>query len=353
MRMTFRADRWLRPTLIALGTAIAVFLGIGVLRGGSGSEPGASAASVAAAKPAVAPAAQYSEMAPHVFSRTFLYPPKDGTTPTLPPEHIVVSAASFAKPVAQYIAYSRAQLTALAGPLATLKSVLATGDRAGSERAWATAWADYLHLGAVYLEGPVSDLNDAIDGVPGGLPGGTSNPGFTGFHRIEWGLWTGQSPQSLAAVVTTLEDNVDALRTALAKTTIIPLDYATRAHEILEDAVRDLLSGSDVPWSQEGVLGTASGIVATKEVLATLQPLISTSVQETELGHVQDVLNALAAAHGGTLPTNRQLTQSQAEQLDAAVGEALEALAQIPGMLETSLPPTIPSIPRSAVKIIP
>ena len=101
------------------------------------------------------------------------------------------------------------------------------------------------------------------------------------------------------------------------------------------------------------MLGTASGIVATKEVLATLQPLISTSVQETELGHVQDVLNALAAAHGGTLPTNRQLSQSQAEQLDAAVGEALEALAQIPGMLETSLPPTIPSIPRSAVKIIP
>jgi high-affinity iron transporter len=351
--MTLRADRWLRPVLAALLVAVVVFLVVGWLRGGAATGSGSSAAPAAATANTVAPAAQYSEAAPHVFSQTFLYPPQHGVTPTIPPEHIVISAASFAKPVAQDIAYSRAQLTALTGPLASLKDRLAAGDRTGAERAWATAWAGYLHLGAVYLEGDVSDLNDAIDGTPGGLPGGTSNPSFTGFHRIEWGLWTGQAPQSLVPAVTALQRDVTALSSALAKTKIIPLDYATRAHEILEDAVRDLLSGSDVPWSQQGVLGTAAGVVATQEVLKTLLPLISTSVQETELGHLQAVLNGLAAAHGGTLPTNRQLSQGEAERLDAAVGEALEALAQIPGLLETGPTPKIPAIPRSAVKIDP
>ncbi len=350
MRMTLRVDRWLRPLLAALVVGIVVFVAADWLRGGPTAGSGATAGA-AATTTAAAPAAQYSEAAPHVFSKTFLYPPQHGVTPAIPSEHIAVSAASFATPVARYIAYSRAQLAALTGPLASLRDRLAAGDRIGAKRAWATAWAGYLHLGAVYLQGDVSDLNDAIDGPPGGLPGGTSNPSFTGFHRIEWGLWTGQSPQSLAPAVSALQHDISALSSALARTTIAPIDYATRAHEILEDAVRDLLSGSEVPWSQEGVLGTSAAVVATREVLKTLSPLVSTSVQDTQLGRLQQVLDELATAHGGTLPTNRQLSQGEAERLDAAVGEALEALAQLPGMLETAPAPTVPSIPRSAVKI--
>jgi iron uptake system EfeUOB component EfeO/EfeM len=350
--MTFRAHRWLRPALITLGVALVVFFAVGALRGGSDAGSGASAANADTAKVAPVAAAQYSEQAPHVFSRLFLYPPqgKSRVTPRLPPDHPVVSAASFATPVAQYLAYSRNQLTALTGPLGMLKDALAAGDRAGARRAWAVAWAGYLRLGAVYLEGPVSALNDAIDGTPGGLPGGTSNPRFTGFHRIEWGLWTGQPTHSLVSAMTALQHNVAALRASLPETSISPLDYATRAHEILEDSVRDLLSGRAVPWSQQGVLGTAAGVVATREVLKTLAPVLTTSVSGTELDHLQGVLDALAAGHGGTLPTNRQLTQSQSEQLDAALGQTLEALAQVPGLLETAPAPAIPSIPRSAVK---
>lgn len=55
---------------------------------------------------------------------------------------------------------------------------------------------------------------------------------------------------------------------------ITPLEYATRAHEILEDAVRDLLSGAAVPWSGEGVLATAAGVEATEEVISTLRPVL-------------------------------------------------------------------------------
>jgi hypothetical protein len=38
--------------------------------------------------------------------------------------------------------------------------------------------------------------------------------------------------------------------------------------------VRDLLSGTDVPWS-EGVLATDAGLKATEEVIATLRTPIS------------------------------------------------------------------------------
>ena len=56
-------------------------------------------------------------------------------------------------------------------------------------------------------------------------------------------------------------------------------------------------------------------------------------------------MTSIAAAHGGRLPANAQLTQHQAEQLDATLGGALEALAQIPGRLEVEVPPRPAPIP--------
>ena len=73
----------------------------------------------------------------------------------------------------------------------------------------------------------------------------------------------------------------EACQKLLPGVEIDPLDYATRAHEILEDAVRDQLSGTDAPWSGAGLLGTAlAGVVATTEVLKTLAPVL----QNREVG---------------------------------------------------------------------
>jgi iron uptake system EfeUOB component EfeO/EfeM len=348
--------------LIALAAAsFAAFRALGV--GASGSAPTAAAPFV--------PLAEYAERSPHVQSSLNIVGIEGavrGESDTPPPDQPPIAADSFTGPVARYISYSVGQLTLLEGDVASLEQALRSGNRTSAQAAWSVAFARYLHLGAVYLEGPVATLNDQIDGNPGGLPGGTASPKFTGLHRIEFGLWTGAPTQALVPFATRLATDVDEMRTLLPHVKISPLEYATRAHEILEDAVRDLLSGTDVPWSGEGVLGTAAGLAATREVISTLRPLLvepaalaadppanprSPAVVDADLDQLQSVLTSLAAAHGGTLPTNGELTQSQAEALDAAIGGALEGLDQIPGMLETQLPPTVRALPASAVRIDP
>ena len=134
---------------------------------------------------------------------------------------------------------------------------------------------------------------------------------------------------------------------------ITPLEYATRAHEILEDAARDLLSGADVPWSDEGVLATAAGLAATREVLATLQPLLDG--REGTIETVEFTLNRFAAAlatirrdHGGRWPAQNELNLRESELLNGTLGAALEALDGVPGTLETRVPPPIPSLPSAA-----
>jgi hypothetical protein len=72
-----------------------------------------------------------------------------------------------------------------------------------------------------------------------------------------------------------------------------------------------------------------------------------------QLETLQATMTSIVAAHGGRVPTNAQLTQAQAEQLDGAMGGALEALAQVPGALETASVPVIPQIPRSADRVDP
>ena len=358
-------QRWRRvvmPVTMVL-IAVAAFFGFRAAGIGKSSHHAAPAKAFAAL-------AEYSERSPHVASllsvigivgsvRGLPSVPK----PDLPP----VPASKFKRPVAEYIAYSVHQLVLMEPEITALKSALQSGDVAASEAAWKTAFARYLRLGAVYLEGPVSTLNDKIDGDPGGLPGGTSSPAFTGLHRIEFGLWTGQSPQSLVPYADKLTRNVNALKALLPSVHISPLDYATRAHEILEDAVRDLLSGTDVPWSGAGVLGTASGLAATREVLATLRPVLveppglaaepppdprSPQVVDADLKVLQSTLDSIAAANGGSYPSNSQLTKLQSERLDAAIGQALEGLAQVPGMLETINPPAIPKIPNKDLKLV-
>jgi iron uptake system EfeUOB component EfeO/EfeM len=266
------------------------------------------------------------------------------------PELVPLPARAFDAPIAAYRAYAARQLAAMAVPLAQLRGALAADQRGAARAAWAVAYADYLHLGAVY--GEFGALNSAIDGTPGGLPGGADDPRFSGLHRIELGLWhSAAPPHRLLGAAAQLTANVRLLRRRLPHEQITPLEYATRAHEILEDAIRDLLSGVDVPWSDAGVLATAAGVSATHELITTLRPLLdgredAIEVVDSALTRLDGVLATLRRAHRGHWPTLAQLSQREGELLNGAVGAAAEALDQIPGAAETKLPPAIPMLPK-------
>ena len=136
----------------------------------------------------------------------------------------------------------------------------------------------------------------------------------------------------------------------MAHVKITPLEYATRSHEIIEDAQRDLLSAMDVPWSRQGVLGTAAGLAATEEVFHTLEPLLSGRENtegevRSELAMLRDVLDSIRRRHHGRYPSLSELGQYEHEQLNGYLAGALSALQDMPGTLETELHQAIPTLP--------
>jgi hypothetical protein len=359
-------SRWGPITVVAVCVGVASYLAVGALAARSGRAPHVAghraAVATASEVPPPAPLAHYEPHSPHVRSELSVYSAQGvvgGPNATPPPDTRPLPVAAFEAPIARYRAYALHQLGEMDAEIVKLEGALSADDRPAAQSAWRGAYADYLRLGAVYIDGQagvdarVSQLNQAIDGTPGGLPGGVASPQFEGLHRIEYGLWTGAAPGTLLAYARSLAVHVHALVTVLPQATLTPVEYARRTHEILEDAVRDFLSGTDVPWSGEGVLATDAGVQVTEELIATLAPVLVSPVLhkrviptvEAELGSLRAVMSALAAAHGGRLPSNGELTQRQTELLDGKLGGALEALSQVPGALETELPPAIPQIP--------
>jgi high-affinity iron transporter len=272
-------------------------------------------------------------------------PTADGLRPEVQP----LSPRDFHAPVRSYRRYAIGQARAMAVAVTALVGALRAGNRGTARAAWMRAYDRYLRLGAAY--GALGDLDTAIDGSPGGLARGVGDPHFTGLHRIEHDLWTGRPTAAIVPYAQRLRSDVALLPRTLARMEISPLDYATRAHEILEDAQRDQLSGAAAPWSDAGVFATAADLAATRVVIGTLRPLLSG--RGNALPPVQFQLRAFAArlaairrAHGGRLPAQSALRPREREALDGGLGALLEALSGVPGDLETQLPPAVPAIPK-------
>lgn len=157
----------------ALVTALITFALIRDLAGGGHHVPTVATATVGAAADPV-PLGVYREAAPHASSSlviTGLQGGVRGAPAVPPPDAPLVAPSAFGRPVGQYLDYSEAQLKLMTQPIDALEAALAADDRAGAKAAWEAAYARYLHLGAVYLEGPIADLDERIDGSPGGLAG--------------------------------------------------------------------------------------------------------------------------------------------------------------------------------------
>jgi iron uptake system EfeUOB component EfeO/EfeM len=163
------------------------------------------------------------------------------------------------------------------------------------------------------------------------------------------GLWTGEPPAKLLGPAAYLAVKVDRLQTVARTIEIDPLTYATRAHEILEDAQRDLLSGVDAPWSGAGLRATAASLAATEFVVGTLRPLLNgrdSTIEpvDNELARFHAVLAGIRREAGGEWPALGALGRLQHERIDGTLGSLLQRLDDIPGALEIQRTRPVPTI---------
>jgi iron uptake system component EfeO len=222
-------------------------------------------------------------------------------------------------------------LDALVRDTGALATTVHHGDRHASETAWLTAHLSYQRLGAAY--GAFGDTASAIDGTTDGLAGGTSDPAFTGFHRLELGLWHDEPMAALAPVADRLDADVRDLRQSFPAAQIDPNDLALRAHEIMEDALQFEVSGRADYGSGTTLATTLANTEGTRTVLGALRPLLQQRLPT--LATVDSWLDRATAAvqaarhPDGTWTPVGALDQRHREEIDGAVAELTEQLAPV------------------------
>ena len=242
-----------------------------------------------------------------------------------------VSAQNLDGPVQEYRDYVVPQLSTLAIQVDALRDALRAGDANAAKAAWLQAQLTWERVGAAY--GSFGDLAAAIDGLPNGLPAGVDDPGFSGLRRIEYGLWHGQSTATLVPVADQLAQNVATLREKLPTVTADPADLPLRAHEILEDSLRDKLSGNTDQGAGSGYQETLADIDGTRVVLGELAPLLDARRPQL-VATAQAQLNTLEQALRATTASPETVPLTQRQRVNAAIGQALETLSLIPDLLE-------------------
>ncbi|MFF0039056.1 iron uptake transporter permease EfeU [Streptomyces mirabilis] len=248
-----------------------------------------------------------------------------------------VSEKDLAAPLAAYRTYVDQGLADLQTKTRTLQSDL-DADRLDQAREdWLPAHTQYASLGAAY--GTFADFDAKINGRTAGLAGGVDDPAFTGFHRIEYGLWHGQSAATLAPYAKQLAADVDALRKDFPKQDFDPADLPLRTHEILENTLHRELSGNADYGSGTELATTGANLDGTRELLTLLRPLIDKRnakvipAVDTWMRRTEQLVLAQRAEDGSWTPLDK-LSDTDRQRLDGSVGQLLEELAPIPDLLE-------------------
>lgn len=237
---------------------------------------------------------------------------------------VPVTSNDLYAPAKAYEEYVAAGLDRLNDKTEALRAAVDDGDLDTARAAWTPAHLAYERLGAAY--GTFGDFDGTINGSTAGLPGGAHDPDFTGFHRLEYGLWHGESASSLRKVADRLDHDTHALKTDFPNQRMDPADLPLRAHEILENTLQFQLTGRADEGSGTTLQTAAANIEGTREVLSVLRPVLRP--RYAALPQVDLWLDRMDALLKGKSSVDK-LTTADRERLNGTAGQLLELLAPV------------------------
>jgi len=246
-------------------------------------------------------------------------------------ERVAPPVTAFIGPLSEFKVYLARQSNALVAAAETLGLAVKSGDVDAARAAWLDARLPYKRMEAV--TGRIADLENAIDPLPDYLEKREDDPAFTGFHRIEYGLWQQGTTEGLAPVADKLVADVAALKTRLRAMKLAPEDLAgtaARQAERLGDS--QIVAGED-RWSGADLAGIAASLEGIAKGAGLLAPLVSDAAPavsaryEESLAAARALLGTYAAADG--YPPYGTLDGEARERLAAAftaLGAAIAAM---------------------------
>ncbi|MBW8090577.1 EfeM/EfeO family lipoprotein [Streptomyces hygroscopicus subsp. hygroscopicus] len=251
------------------------------------------------------------------------------------PAALPVSQQDLIPPTLAYQKWVAGRMDELVRRTDALRSAVHCGDLTAARAAWLPAHLVYERMGAAY--GAFGDADGAINGTTAGLPGGVHDPDFTGFHRLEYGLWHGESAHDLLPVADRLVKDVRGLRDDWAQARMDPADLGLRAHEIMENTVQFELTGRTDYGSGTNLATARANLDGTRAVLRRLEPLLKPRapwLPELKSGLDRTQRTLERSHHGDRWTPLDRLSRADRARLNADTGALVERLARVAALMD-------------------
>ncbi|MEN4748354.1 iron uptake system protein EfeO [Pseudomonas sp. Ps21-P2] len=185
------------------------------------------------------------------------------------------SMVAFIGPLSEYRVYLSTQSSALIRAVNDLQQAIDSGDLAQAQNAYAPARAAYQRIAPAAQR--LSELDNAINARADYYEKREQDPGFGGFHRLEFGLFSQKSVEGLTPVVQKLQTDIASLKQQLLAQSIAPEQLASMVVRNMRSIAEVRSNGEEERYSHLDVNGFAANLEGTRKVIDLLRPLLAKS----------------------------------------------------------------------------
>jgi iron uptake system component EfeO len=253
----------------------------------------------------------------------------DGADESSADDPLVVDA------VAAYTAYVAEQVDLTIATTTTFTDAVRAGDLEGAKAAYAPSRQGWERIEPI--AGLVEEIDGKVDARVDDFED-EDDPAFTGWHRIEYILFTLGTTDDAAPFADQLDADLQTLKTELAETDIPPAMMAVGSSELIEEVSTGKITGEEDRYSGTDLWDFAANVEGSEQAYELLKPALE--AEDTELVSTIDDLfteldgqiGAYSDGAGGYQPYSA-LTDADKTAMQTTLAELSENLATMAGVL--------------------
>ena len=181
---------------------------------------------------------------------------------------------AFIGPLSEFRVYLSSQGNALIKAVDALSQAIATGDLAQAQALYVPAREAYQRLAPAAQR--LAELDNSINARADYFEKREQDPGFIGFHRIEYGLFEQRSTQGLTPIAQQLQANSVLLKQQLLAQSLPPEQLVSIVARTLHNLADTRAgSGEEERYSHIDLNGFAANLQVTHKVVDLLRPLLT------------------------------------------------------------------------------
>ena len=207
------------------------------------------------------------------------------------------SMIAFIGPLSEFRVYLSSQSGALIKAVTALEQAMIAGDLTQAQALYLPAREAYQHLAPAAQR--LAELDNAINARADYFERREQDPAFSGFHRLEYGLFAQHSLDGLTPIAQRLVNDVTTLKQQLLAQSLPP-------EQLVSIVVRNLnsladvraASGEEERYSHLDLNGFAANLEVARKVVDLMRPLLAKSAADLLPG-IDSAISTFAAQLDG------------------------------------------------------